>query len=375
MATLTQSPPSEIMSRLQPINARARNELIGLYRIGHLDESILSTVLDAADLSGMESWKLPAFAISYLYLRSQGVPVADVIHMARQYGRRINPWWSARRWQEEHDRLGRYATLKMLSEKAWGYRLEYFRVNLPRSFPGYLVKTSTRLGLEGLRQRHCVASWHERIMNDMAAIAVVFVERTRWTVELIRTGSDEHPLRIGQIKGRYNRNPEYATRKRIHELLEIEDNGTSLPITGNPNARCWRENAQRIINRLEELGCTEVISVTFDGYGDSGAIDDVALGDAFADQAVEILRIERSFNQGAWTQRETTVATTLRDAIEHMAYDYISETGVNWYDNDGGFGELVLDMPNRTLALEINARYTDSEIEFARELEFDELRK
>jgi hypothetical protein len=38
MATLTQSPPAEIMTRLQPINARARNELVGLYRIGHLDE-------------------------------------------------------------------------------------------------------------------------------------------------------------------------------------------------------------------------------------------------------------------------------------------------------------------------------------------------
>jgi len=299
--------------------------------------------------------------------------VADVIHMARQYRRRINPWWSAKRWQEEHDRLGRYATLKMLSEKAWGYRLEYFRDNLPEEFPGYLIKTSKRLGIEGLRQRHCVASWHERIMNDMAAIAVVFVERTRWTVELIRTGSDERPLRIGQIKGRYNRNPDQATRKHIHEWLEIEDNGTSIPITGHPNARCWRENAQRIINRLEELGCAEEITVTFDGYGDSGAIEDVAIGDAFADQTLDILRIERSFSEGAWTQRETTVAMTLRDAIEHMAYDYISETGVNWYDNDGGFGELVLDMSSRTLALEVNARYTDSEIEFSRELEFDQL--
>jgi len=30
-------------------------------------------------------------------------------------------------------------------------------------------------------------------------------------------------------------------------------------------------------------------------------------------------------------------------------------------------------MSSRTLALEVNARYTDSEIEFSRELEFDQL--
>lgn len=106
--------PLSLHQRLNKLSQKAAKQLEGLYSIGHIDQHVLETVLDAGDLS-QDTTRLPAFATSYLYLKSQHVPVADVINMAKQHQRRIHLWWSASRWQDEHSRLSRFATLEKLS--------------------------------------------------------------------------------------------------------------------------------------------------------------------------------------------------------------------------------------------------------------------
>ena len=55
-----------------------------------------------------------------------------------------------------------------------------------------------------------------------------------------------------------------------------------------------------------------------------------------------------------------TRVMTLREAVEVLCYDYLEqEYGRGWEDNDGAFGEFTFDVPERRIALDFNARFTD----------------
>ena len=54
---------------------------------------------------------------------------------------------------------------------------------------------------------------------------------------------------------------------------------------------------------------------------------------------------------------------------EELTYDYLQETDVDWYNDEGGFGKLVIDVQEGTVTLEVNQRYTDSTCEFQAERE------
>lgn len=94
----------------------------------------------------------------------------------------------------------------------------YPEKHLPKRFSGYLIRTSRRLGMEGLRQRHCVASYDSRLRKGDCAIVAVFADRQRWTVELRLTNDTETPLRIDQIKTRYNGLPLLPSGSRYTRL-------------------------------------------------------------------------------------------------------------------------------------------------------------
>ena len=74
------------------------------------------------------SSKLVGFAVGYLHLRSQGVPVHDVIRMAKSQRRRINLAWSAKRWELEHERLSRAEALDRLAAENATYDVSSLRL-------------------------------------------------------------------------------------------------------------------------------------------------------------------------------------------------------------------------------------------------------
>lgn len=326
--------PETLAKRLYALPNKAVRQLEGLLYIGHIDQYVLETVLDAGDLS-QETDKLPAFATSYLYLKSQGVPVADVIQMAKQNDRRVNLWWSAKRWQDVHGKLSRLSTLQRLADEHIDYDMSFFDEHLTGEYPGYLIRHSRRLGMEGLRQRHCVASWHDKLASGNTAICVVFLERTRWTVELLKTMNADNPIRIGQIKARMNRNPTQAERKAIYELLDIEDAIQGLASTDEQSN--WQSNLTRIVAVLRQHQ-VDSVEVSFSGGGDSGHICDVSIGPdpEIGNQNMEIMSVNRVFEDGGWRVLKGLVTRSVRDAIEDMTYDYLETTGVDWYNNDGG---------------------------------------
>ena len=186
-----------------------------------MKEKDIQTVLDAGDLTG-NYHTLVGFAAGAMGMTAQHVPVADTVAMAKDLGRKIRLDWSPRRWREEHDRMAKAVTLRQFSEKNKDYDVEFFRSVLPK-FPGYIIRNSRRLATVGWHQRHCVASYHNRVARGDSAIVCVFVNHVRWTVELVKTGNALHPLGINQIRTTDNGCPDAATEQQIYKYLGISE--------------------------------------------------------------------------------------------------------------------------------------------------------
>jgi hypothetical protein len=99
-----------------------------------------------------------------------------------------------------------------------------------------------------------------------------------------------------------------------------------------------REQARQTLavtcDRLSELGVT-LVDITYDGYGDSGAIESVR---AFAGD------------------KETKLPDDVDEALQDVACELLPG---GWEINDGSFGELVLDVAGRKITRQHNWRSTE----------------
>lgn len=352
---------------LANLPAKIRKPFDSLMASGQMDAAVLELVLIAGRLAGDTS-RLLGFAAGFLYLQGKGVPVSDVIRMAAQLNRRINLSWSERRWRDEHSRLSRAVTLERLAADDVHYALSAFAAHLPPNWPGYLIRSSRRLGMEGLRQRHCVASYHDQIQQDRCAIAVVFLNRQRWTVQIFLTRDPERPLVLGQIRTRNNVAASPAVAETIHERLGIAFQPISHGVTTALAPRCYRENLRRVLPLLQEPGIREVI-VSFDGSGDSGSIWDVRFEPAWEGEEpiVSILKVasRQDPDSRRWIESPVIEEVPLKEAISTLAYDYLEETDVDWYNNEGGYGDLTIDVRAGTVALMFHRRLIESTCEYS----------
>lgn len=365
--------PAPIEQRLAALPHKAAQPFRELLRHGQTTEAIVDIILDAGELSG-ETNRLIGFHAAYHFLRNQDIPVHHVIAMAKSQKRRINLAWSPTRWKDEHDKLSRAEALAKLAGENVTYGLAAYETLLPKQFPGYLIRTSRRLGMEGLRQRHCVASYDSRIRAGNCAIAAVFIDKQRWTVELRIVLNPDAPLAIYQIKGRRNALPTPEVRAQIHRILGIEPPPSFEPDTApTESGHLYIENLRRVLPILQAHNVPSV-EVSFDGSGDSGSIHTIwystpELSEAVGKIAVQTIINERYLDDGDWKTRTALTQTTMSDAIESLTYDFLDTTGVDWYNNDGGFGRLEIDVANGTVNLEIDTRYTQSTTEFSQEFD------
>ena len=110
-------------------------------------------------------------------------------------------------------------------------------------------------------------------------------------------------------------------------------------------------NKTALFDALARAGITSVI-VTFDGYGDSGQIENVEVraGDALPElPADQIEFVAPVFGDPEKVERSTH---SLSDAIETLVYALLEQTHGGWEDNDGAYGEFTFDVGNRTITLD-----------------------
>ncbi len=118
-------------------------------------------------------------------------------------------------------------------------------------------------------------------------------------------------------------------------------------------------NKAAVFDALARAGITIVI-VRFDGYGDSGQIEDI---EAYAGEESVTLPsdpIEVVELVGGSTQVQR-IAVAVHDAIERLAYDFLEQTHGGWEDGGGAYGDFTFDVAKRTITLAYNARYIDSD--------------
>lgn len=115
-------------------------------------------------------------------------------------------------------------------------------------------------------------------------------------------------------------------------------------------------NKTTLFDALTAAGITQVI-VTFDGYGDSGQVEDISAlsgGETVNLPEAQIIIASTSWGDDAITESTMSVA----EAIEQLAYDFLSETHGGWENNDGAYGEFTFDVAEREITLNYNERYT-----------------
>lgn len=118
-------------------------------------------------------------------------------------------------------------------------------------------------------------------------------------------------------------------------------------------------NKTALFDALAAAGVTHVV-VSFDGYGDSGQIENVEVKAGDTVVAMPAATIEVS--EAVWDEpapNRTTISVA--DEIDRLVYDLLNDTHCGWENNDGAYGDFTFDVGDRTITLDYNERYTTSD--------------
>jgi len=134
------------------------------------------------------------------------------------------------------------------------------------------------------------------------------------------------------------------------------------------------EEKQKLLTQLNLLGAMTVV-VEFIGGGDEGEIESVYYIDRNGDSQ-EIPKDMISWTQVVYGDKpKLTKEMSLVDVLEDLCYRALDAAGMDWYNNEGGQGSLVIDFrespPKTCLELGINSMSTE-EYKFAMDEEEDE---
>lgn len=107
-----------------------------------------------------------------------------------------------------------------------------------------------------------------------------------------------------------------------------------------------------LLKRLRDLGVATA-TAHYEGYGDSGEIEDPAAKDA--------------------TGKEVALPAEMAEAVKDAAYEYLEQSHGGWEINEGSFGDFSIDVASGRQRLEHNERFESTEYsEVEGDLEDDE---
>lgn len=101
---------------------------------------------------------------------------------------------------------------------------------------------------------------------------------------------------------------------------------------------------QKAVVFLKDRGVKK-IRVTYEGSGDSGAIDNVLYYDKEDDE---------------YYSSQLNINESQHDDIQNLAYPMLDGLE-DWYNNEGGYGNIIIDLDEFTYNIENNIRITEVE--------------
>jgi hypothetical protein len=117
-------------------------------------------------------------------------------------------------------------------------------------------------------------------------------------------------------------------------------------------------NKAAVFDALAKAGIS-IVTITFDGYSDSGQVEDVQAAAQDAPVALPSDQIE--YERIRWGETEPTRSSCpLRDALDDLAFHYLGTTHDGWENGEGAYGEFTFDTTTRSITLVYNERFTDS---------------
>ena len=118
-------------------------------------------------------------------------------------------------------------------------------------------------------------------------------------------------------------------------------------------------NKTALFDALAAAGI-EIVTVLFDGYGDSGQIENIEA--KAGDDVVALPPGEVEIAAAVWGSSELErTGRAVREAIERLAYDFLEETHDGWENSDGAYGDFTFDVAERTITLDYNERHMESD--------------
>jgi hypothetical protein len=123
-----------------------------------------------------------------------------------------------------------------------------------------------------------------------------------------------------------------------------------------------------LLTRLKMLGVS-IVQVEFRGGGDSGEIEGAYAKDLqnnFVDIKEEKMlwpTMESYEEDGKWHRRMVDKDMPIEDILKDMTEQWLEDTGHDWYNNDGGQGEMTIDFkqspPEFSMYVGVNYNKTD----------------
>jgi hypothetical protein len=103
-----------------------------------------------------------------------------------------------------------------------------------------------------------------------------------------------------------------------------------------------------------------IVVVTFDGYGDSGQIENIEVKSS--DEIVALPTGAIEIARPVWGSIEIErQSLSIHDAIEALAYSFLGQTHGGWENSDGAYGDFIFDVAERTITLDYNERHMESD--------------
>jgi len=112
-----------------------------------------------------------------------------------------------------------------------------------------------------------------------------------------------------------------------------------------------KEKVREILTKLRTDGYVGV-SVGFDGSGDSGSINNICVyNDA------DNFNITEDY---CWQGDTKDYDDSYLEPLESLAYEVLDNCGLDWYNNDGGYGSVNIDLKTGEIKAHFQIRYTET---------------